>query len=67
MIALYFGIPLNEVEEVSIIDYRLMIFTIFNNAILNSMDPSKFNYMDEDERYNDLEREHKRIFPSKWN
>lgn len=36
MIALHFKIPLDEVEERDILEYRLMIFTIFNNACLTA-------------------------------
>ncbi len=32
MIALHYGIPIDKVEEYSIVDYRLMLFTVFNNA-----------------------------------
>ena len=36
MIALHFGIPLDKVEEENIIEYRLRLFTIFNNAALKA-------------------------------
>jgi hypothetical protein len=36
MIALHFGIPLDKVEEENIIEYRLRLFTIFNNALLKA-------------------------------
>lgn len=44
MIALHFGMKLNEVEEINIADYRLMLFTLFNNAVLHGFDPSGFKY-----------------------
>lgn len=67
MIALYFGIPLNQVEELPIVDYRLMLFTVFNNAILNSMDASNFKFLDESEEDKMLEADHKKLFPEKYN
>jgi hypothetical protein len=36
MIALHFGIPLDQVEERDIVEYRLMLFTIFNDACLKA-------------------------------
>lgn len=34
MISLHFNIPINEVERKDYRDYRLMLFTVFNNASL---------------------------------
>lgn len=34
MISLHFNIPINEVEKKNYRDYRLMLFTVFNNASL---------------------------------
>jgi hypothetical protein len=31
MIGLHFGIPLDQVEQRSIVEYRLMLFTLFNS------------------------------------
>ncbi len=67
MISKHFGIPLDKVEDVSIKDYRLMLFTIFNDAVLQSMDPSGFKFQDDEEEYNALEKEHRAMFPEKYN
>jgi len=54
MIALHFQIPLNEVEERDIKEYRLMLFTVFNNAILHSMDASKFQFQSDEENMSEF-------------
>jgi len=36
-------------------EYRLKIFTIFNNAVLHSFDPSQFEYQTEEEQMDELE------------
>ena len=44
-----------------------MLFTIFNDAVLQSMDPSGFKFQDDEEEYNALEKEHRAMFPEKYN
>ena len=38
----------------NIVDYRLMQFTIFNNAVLRGFDPSGFKYRSPDEDIEDI-------------
>ena len=66
MIALHFGIPINKVEDLSIVDYRLMLFAAFNNAVLYSMNPSEFKFVDDIEEQSALEKEHRKLFPEKY-
>jgi hypothetical protein len=49
MIALHFGIPLDKVEECSIVNYRLMLFTIFNNASMTLGGEYKMQTPDEEQ------------------
>lgn len=51
---MHFNIPLDEVELVSIKDYRLMRFTIFNNAVLTN-GLGEFRYKTDEEEEDELE------------
>lgn len=53
---MYYKIPINEVELQSINDYRLMIFSIMNNAAL-MMGSKEFQYQTEDEAINELDEQ----------
>ena len=54
MIAMKFGMPLDEVEEASIVDYRLMLFTVINTAALDS-GMGGFKFKTEDEEFDEFE------------
>ena len=64
MISLHFNIPIQDVEKQDLRDYRLMLFTVFNNAVLHSMDASKFKFQTDEDETNDfikqIEEVHKR-------
>jgi len=51
---LHYNIPLNEVENLDVDDYSLKIFTIFNNAVLHSMDANKFQFQTDDEFHDEF-------------
>ncbi len=48
---------MNRVEDLDIDDYRLKIFTIFNNAVLHSLGPKDFKFQTDDESASELERQ----------
>ena len=54
MIAMKFHIPLDEVENRSINEYRLMRFTVVNTASLES-GMGGFRYQTDDEEYEEFE------------
>lgn len=51
-----FGIPLDMVEQRSIVEYRLMLFTVINMAILES-GMGEFKLMTEDEEMEEFEQQ----------
>jgi hypothetical protein len=55
LIALHFGLPLCDVEDRPITEYRLMLFTVFNSAALQS-GMGGFKYQTDDEEYEEFTR-----------
>ena len=41
-------------EDLDVDDYSLKIFTIFNNAVLHSMEPNKFQFQTDDEFHDEF-------------
>lgn len=53
---MYFHLPLKDVEQVPIKDYRLMLFTVFNSAVLHS-GYGDFKYQTDSEASDELEEQ----------